>query len=651
MPFPDDLVGAGIMVGIPNSLGRFLPGLSLVLIVSMGLSLVSVAGAETYSSPPLYVVYWVFSPSKGFINTLAWSPGGEKLAIVVNHQPGLSSEIVILDRDGRVLWSTGDLGKPVDPAIGLSWSSGGKVATALLYSNLVVVDTVAKRVKRLPYQGVHGVAWSPEGELLAVALKHVVLLLKPSGEKVWETRASPRESIKAVTWSPGGDKLAVITPHSIIVLNKNGEILSRYSSGKELIESAKWGPRGELLAVLQSYSGEKHVVVIGSNGGVKWSTRRGQVYDYAWSPAQQELLVAGVNLTLYNGVSGKRIWSISWARGVISTVQAYHVAWSPRGDQVAVVKNNELVIIDPGSGSVKWSAELGVKTYVQLVLWSKSNRLTILTGGKRGKIIVMGPAKNYATIVVKNCPKSLLCTLVVSDGRITKTYSGTKNGVLHLYATPGTYKLVFRIGLLPPSYKAIGVLTIAKTKNETITLRVEPGKTITVEAPIKKLVEKILGEMGHIVVKASPGTVIEIAKGPYKYRFKLTKSTETIYAVPGTYTAKYYPPGKSVPVKLGEIRVEKGKETTITIKPATTTTSKTTPPKTTTRTTGTAMATTKPGATPIQATKTTTTQPPTVQGTTTTREEGKGTNKTTIALAVLGLIIIVAIIAVAAKRR
>ncbi len=645
------------MVGVPNLLDRFLPGLSLVLIVFMGLSLVGAAGAETYSSPPLYVVYWVFTPSKGFINTLAWSPSGEKLAIVISHQPGLSSEIVILDRDGRVLWSTGDLGKPVDPAIGLSWSSGGKIATALLYSNPVIVDTVAKRVKRLPYQEVHDVAWSPRGEGLAVALKHVVLLLKPSGEKVWETRVSSKESIKAVVWSPEGDKLAVITPHGIVVLDENGKILSRYSSGKELVESAKWGPRGELLAVLQSYSGEKHVVVIGSNGGTKWSTRRGQVYDYAWSPARQELLVAGINLTLYNGVSGDRVWSISWTRGVIGTVQAYHVAWSPEGDKVAVVKDDELAIIDPGSGSMKWRVKLGIKTYVQLVLWSKSDRLAILTGGKRGKIIVMGPAKSYATIVVKNCPKSLLCTLVASDGRITKTYSGTKSGVLRLYATPGTYKLVFRIGLLPPSYKAVGVLAVARTKNETVTLRTEPGETITIEAPIGKLVEEILGEMGRIVVKAPPGTVIELAKGPYKYRFKLTKNTETIYAVPGTYIAKYYLPGKNIPVTLGEVRVVKGKEAIITIQ--TGQEAKTTAPPEQTRTTLTTTKETKTTKTTPISPKTTNIYPTTTATKTTTstttetartHTKNKETNTLTIALAGLGLLALITIVLVTRKR-
>ncbi len=515
-----------------------LKGLAALMVLALVVSIPPLLGvavhSETYSVPPLYTLYWVFEPEKGFITDYAWSPGGDKMALLVkNIKRDLFEKILVLDPDGRLIWESDKLNGI--STLGVYWSpDGGMIATNFLKGGLfgpeelLIINVEDGSIVESKIEDINDISWSPSRNLIALATNNGVLLVDSSGNTVWRAKTG---SASKVVWSHKGTMIAVASAvgGKVTVLNDEGDILWSKKVSKTLIRELAWDPRDEYLAV---WVEEEGLHIFDKEGNLIWSVEE-PFFDFQWSPNSQELAVAGVNLTLYD-VSGKKLWSTSWAKGVISIIPKYTIDWNPAKNQIIAYIQDTLYIINSKNGEVVWGDKLA-ETNVKKISWSpRGDRLALLIGGKHGRILVFGPAKGYSTMELQGCHTT--CKVIVSDGRIAKTYQGDKSGVIKLYATPGNYTLTFKIILIPEGV-FIGDPLLLDKFNKTIAVAIKGGEAEKIRAPIDELVNEITRGLAQITFKGEPGTEIMI-DGKHSVRIG-DNGYINVYLEPGVHNIKY----------------------------------------------------------------------------------------------------------------
>jgi WD40 repeat protein len=87
-------------------------------------------------------------------------------------------------------------------------------------------------------------AWSPDGQRLAIALaRGGLLVLDPAGEEL--ARLDETGAVKSLAWSPDGSKLAVRTGKGALVWDGRSASCERL---KGLVGSLAWSPAGAPLS-------------------------------------------------------------------------------------------------------------------------------------------------------------------------------------------------------------------------------------------------------------------------------------------------------------------------------------------------------------------------------------------------------------------
>ena len=289
----------------------------------------------------------------------------------------------------------------------ISWSPDGRlIAVALASSDynrswLAVVDSGGRELWRFEVAGLgvaQSVAWSPQGDLVAVGGPGGVAAFTPDGGEAWSL-----EGVRAtwVAWSPDGRYLAAATvkallgPSEVVVASRDGAAAWRAGFGDAYLASAAWDPAGELLAVALELpeTGYELAVFQAPWGRAAWTVsleeRPGLV---AWSPDGRRLaVVEGRNVvTAYTRDGG-----LAWSRAVASVYEVTELAWSPRGTLLAVVGvapgeaglSAVVQALDARTGRVEWT--LGPLEPVGAAAWSPGgDYLALLTG--KGLLYLVG---------------------------------------------------------------------------------------------------------------------------------------------------------------------------------------------------------------------------------------------------------------------
>ena len=177
-----------------------------------------------------------------------------------------------------------------------------------------------------------GLAWSPDGRILATASERgVVKLWDFSTQQNILTLKGHQHKITDISFSPDGQKIATASEDDTVKLwNLQGQELATLKGFDEKVTSVSWSPDGQILAA----GSENKTIKLWNLQGQELATLIGHespVFSVAWSPDGETLATASADRTikLWNR-QGKAIETLTGHQGHV-----WSVAWSPDGETLA----------------------------------------------------------------------------------------------------------------------------------------------------------------------------------------------------------------------------------------------------------------------------------------------------------------------------
>jgi WD40 repeat protein len=244
----------------------------------------------TYSTPGL----------DGSVFAVIWLPNGETIAA-----GGDSGVVWVWDAVSADLVTTYAGHK--DGVIALANSPDGKYIVSGGFDDTVQIWEVITGRTMVTYRGHHGgigaVAWSPDGRYIASASfdKTVQVWEAATGHTVFTYRGHSSD-VYAVAWSPDGQHIA--------------------SGGKD--KTVQVWP-----VTLFANDGRPYWLAI-----ITYRGHTASVQTVAWSPDSRTLASAGENVQLWNGLTGRHIFTYT-GHDTTAVKRVVGLAWSPNGRYIA----------------------------------------------------------------------------------------------------------------------------------------------------------------------------------------------------------------------------------------------------------------------------------------------------------------------------
>jgi WD40 repeat protein/tetratricopeptide (TPR) repeat protein len=337
------------------------------------------------------------------VDFLEWSPDGKSLALThrdntigvwdvatgeeslrIRGEDGTWSpdgaQFVSGGRDGVVrVYDTfsGELLQEIDDYTGwmdsIAWSPDGTRLASGGGDKTIRIWDVASGNEVSRFKGhsswVQSVAWSPDGTLLASGgWDDTVRIWDIAGGGELNTLAGHTGTVNSVAWSPDSTRLASGSEDNTIRIwdPASGTELNVLNNHTGSVTSVAWSPDGALLA---SGSEDKTIRIWDADTGEELMERQGHtetVASVAWSPDGSLVASGGWDDTV-------RVWDASSGEElkVLEHYRGYGVTWSPSGNSLAAVADNDLVVWDfadgqpyysqwfTGGESVSWSPDGG----------------------------------------------------------------------------------------------------------------------------------------------------------------------------------------------------------------------------------------------------------------------------------------------------
>jgi hypothetical protein len=192
-----------------------------------------------------------------------------------------------------------------------------------------------------------GASWSPRGLYVVAWRAGELFALEPDGTVRWSL--ARRGRIAAARWSRGlGYRIAYVSGRSLRVVAGDGTGDRRYAAAAPVAPA--WRPDGQHVLAYVDRRDHVRVVAVDSRRELWRSRPVGGATELAWSPAGRRLLVA---------TAGG--WRMLGADGLVLARRSHpflaDVAWSPRGDRIAVVRqlldSADVRLVDPDGDSRK----------------------------------------------------------------------------------------------------------------------------------------------------------------------------------------------------------------------------------------------------------------------------------------------------------
>lgn len=335
---------------------------------------------------------------------LAWSPDGKGLAVATGRlriwepltgQPAWDAQWDAGDPATAVAWAEAGslasghqgglirLWSPIKRAIAgvlaghqaavkaLAFTQDGSRLASGCQEGTVRVWSIAKKmvervIKPEEPDAVRRLAWSPNGKSLACLHEWRATLALHRESEGWDPRIvnCTAKLVNDLAWSTDGSRLATASHDEVLIWD--GDTLNEVHRQPHSMGSAvAWCPDNRTLVCGLTDGG---LALVHEGIPTKRPLRAASIClptAVAWSPDSRRLLVGCVD-------GGCRIWDVAQARHVLAfqpqRLPVTNVAWSGRGDLVAVSSEGLVKILGAGTGELR--GEVQFKTNAMDVAFS-----------------------------------------------------------------------------------------------------------------------------------------------------------------------------------------------------------------------------------------------------------------------------------------
>jgi WD40 repeat protein len=284
----------------------------------------------------------------------------------------------------------------------LSWSPDGKLTTTAWNVNTFDIQT-CQQVASPTSAPATDVYWSPDGtRLLIVGAQADAQIIDQQGDVLVTHAVTPASvafnatspatvplvslsgsgnDVEESAWSPNGERIASVYT---IGLTYGVEIWSATTGSHQRslscpnnyaygIANPIWSPDGNYLAAIAANNNNVGVCVWNANSGEMVAHLTGATPQVGFSADSKELALGGENsVQIYSLASRRVVRSFP-----LQHIQPYPflVAWSPNGNDLAVAANQDLSILDAGTGNVLATYRVAQNLIMENLAWSPDSTL------------------------------------------------------------------------------------------------------------------------------------------------------------------------------------------------------------------------------------------------------------------------------------
>jgi WD40 repeat protein len=353
----------------------------------------------------------IFKNHKSFTSKLAWSPDGKKLVVI----GGASGFATFWDTAQNKHLRTIEQGVPIN---GVAWSPDGKIVACATSQGAVLLnaaDGANLSTLRMNPNNILAVAWSPDSKfLLTGGIRSTVIWDAVSAKTIGTLNWTGR----FLSWSPDGEKIA--TGYTIGMQTFNGNT-HFHDKGYEIgAIGFAWEKKTGDLFVLTSTEVQR-IDLKDEAAPRKFTVAAGDTL--AWSPGRP--VISGLNektLKLWDAVTGKPTAELS---GHTETIFA--AAWSADGKLLATGSKDMTAKVWDGKTGKLLRSLAGHTKPVKGVAWSPEGKLATAS---EDMIVRVFPADSDKPVELKGHTKPVQA---VAWSRYGKLASGGDDGKVHLW--------------------------------------------------------------------------------------------------------------------------------------------------------------------------------------------------------------------------